>query len=190
MITERTGLEMTTASKITMARIFMIPFFMAAALMDFKGHEYAALIIFIVASVTDSIDGYVARHYNQISTFGKFIDPLADKLLVFAALLIFVERGQMASWACMIVIAREFAVTGLRLVAMEDGVVIAAGTSGKVKTALSIVCSCIMLLPHDFAAHPWWVTVDWINVLIIVFVTVYSGVDYFLANKSVLNTKD
>ena len=168
----------------------MIPFFMAAALMSFKGHEYVALGIFIVASITDSLDGYVARHYNQVSTFGKFIDPLADKLLVFAALLIFVERGQMASWACMIVIAREFAVTGLRLVAMEDGVVIAAGTSGKVKTALSIVCSCIMLLPHDFAAHPWWTTVDLINVLIIVLVTVYSGVDYFIANKKVLNTKD
>ena len=90
----------------------------------------------------------------------------------------------------MIVIAREFAVTGLRLVAMEDGVVIAAGTSGKVKTALSIVCSCIMLLPHDFASYPWWKTVDLINVLIIVAVTVYSGVDYFVANKKVLNTKD
>ncbi|MFB0921609.1 MAG: CDP-diacylglycerol--glycerol-3-phosphate 3-phosphatidyltransferase [Oscillospiraceae bacterium] len=181
---------MTTASKITMARIFMIPFFMAAALMNFKGHEYVALGIFIVASITDSLDGYVARHYNQISIFGKFIDPLADKLLVFAALLIFVERGQMVSWACMIVIAREFAVTGLRLVAMEDGVVIAAGTSGKVKTAVSIVCSCVMLLPHNFVAYPWWYTVDWINVIIIVLVTVYSGVDYFIANKRVLNTKD
>lgn len=181
---------MTTASKITMVRIFMIPFFMAAALMNFKGHEYVALIIFIVAAITDSLDGYVARHYNQVSTFGKFIDPLADKLLVFAALLIFVERGQMASWACMIVIAREFAVTGLRLVAMEDGIVIAAGTSGKIKTALSIVCSCIMLLPHDFVTYPWWQTVDWINVIIIVLVTVYSGVDYFVANKKVLNTKD
>lgn len=168
----------------------MIPFFMAAALMNFKGHEYVALGIFIVASITDSLDGYVARHYNQISIFGKFIDPLADKLLVFAALLIFVERGQMVSWACMIVIAREFAVTGLRLVAMEDGVVIAAGTSGKVKTAVSIVCSCVMLLPHNFVAYPWWYTVDWINVIIIVLVTVYSGVDYFIANKRVLNTKD
>lgn len=181
---------MTTASKITMARIALIPFFMAAALMEFSGHEYVALVIFVVAALTDSLDGYIARHYNQVSTFGKFIDPLADKLLVFAALLIFVERGQMASWACMIVIAREFAVTGLRLVAMEEGVVIAAGTSGKVKTALSIVCSCVMLLPHNYAAHPWWTTVDWVNVIIIVFVTVYSGVDYFIANKTVLNARD
>ena len=181
---------MTTASKITMARIALIPFFMAAALMSFSGHNYVALAIFAVASLTDSLDGYVARHYNQISTFGKFIDPLADKLLVTAALLIFVEGGQMASWACMIVIAREFAVTGLRLVAMEDGVVIAAGTSGKVKTALSIVCVCIMFLPvHGFALLPW-LTVDGICGALIVIVTVYSGIDYFVANKAVLNTRD
>ena len=181
---------MTTASKITMARIALIPFFIVAAMMDFAGHNYVALAIFIIAALTDSLDGYVARHYNQVSTFGKFIDPLADKLLVFAALLIFVENGQMASWACMIVIAREFAVTGLRLVAMEDGTVIAAGTSGKVKTALSMVCICIMLLPiHDFALVSW-LSVDAICVTLIVLVTVYSGIDYFVANKTAFNTKD
>lgn len=173
-----------------MARIALIPFFIVAALMDFSGHNYVALVIFVVAALTDSLDGYVARHYNQVSTFGKFIDPLADKLLVFAALLIFVENGQMASWACMIVIAREFAVTGLRLVAMEDGTVIAAGTSGKVKTALSMVCICIMFLPiHDLALVSW-LTVDVICVALIVLVTVYSGVDYFVANKTAFNTKD
>lgn len=181
---------MTTASKITLARIALIPFFIIAAMMDFVGHNYVALAIFIVAALTDSLDGYVARHYNQVSTFGKFIDPLADKLLVFAALLIFVENGQMASWACMIVIAREFAVTGLRLVAMEDGTVIAAGTSGKVKTALSMVCICIMLLPiHDFPLVSW-LSVDEICVALIVLVTVYSGIDYFVANKTAFNTKD
>lgn len=178
---------MTTASKITMARIALIPFFIVAAIMEYN---YAALVIFVVAALTDSLDGYVARHYNQVSTFGKFIDPLADKLLVFAALLIFVENGQMASWACMIVIAREFAVTGLRLVAMEDGTVIAAGTSGKIKTALSMVCICIMFLPiHDFALVSW-LTVDVICVVLIVLVTVYSGIDYFVANKTAFNTKD
>ena len=178
---------MTTASKITMARIALIPFFIVAAIMEYN---YAALVIFVVAALTDSLDGYVARHYNQVSTFGKFIDPLADKLLVFAALLIFVENGQMVSWACMIVIAREFAVTGLRLVAMEDGTVIAAGTSGKIKTALSMVCICIMFLPiHDFALVSW-LTVDVICVVLIVLVTVYSGIDYFVANKTAFNTKD
>lgn len=181
---------MTTASKITLARIALIPFFIAAAMMDFSGHNYVAMAIFIVAALTDSLDGYVARHYNQVSTFGKFIDPLADKLLVFAALLIFVENGQMVNWACMIVIAREFAVTGLRLVAMEDGTVIAAGTSGKVKTAMSMVCICIMLLPiHDFALISR-ITVDDICVALIVLVTVYSGIDYFVANKTAFNIKD
>ncbi|MDR1131402.1 MAG: CDP-diacylglycerol--glycerol-3-phosphate 3-phosphatidyltransferase [Oscillospiraceae bacterium] len=183
---------MTTASKITMARIALIPFFIAAALTAFPGHEYAALAIFVLASLTDSLDGYIARRYNQVSTFGKFADPLADKLLVAAALLIFVERGQMPSWACMVVIAREFAVTGLRLAAMEDNIVIAAGTSGKIKTALSIVLSCVMLLPEKIqACVPLpWPTVDALCSAGIVLVTVYSGIDYFIANRRVLNTGD
>lgn len=178
---------MTTASKITIVRIFLIPFFMAAALM---GHLYIALIIFIIASITDKLDGYVARHYNQVSTFGKFIDPLADKLLVTAALLIFVENHQMGSWAAMIVIAREFAVTGLRLVAMENGVVIAAGTSGKIKTAATLVCSCFMLLPLHSYQILTGLTVDVIGTIIILLTTVYSGVEYFVVNKNVLNFKD
>jgi len=178
---------MTTASKITIVRIILIPFFMVAALL---GHLYIALIIFIIASITDKLDGYVARHFNQVSTFGKFIDPLADKLLVTAALLIFVENHQMASWAAMIVIAREFAVTGLRLVAMESGIVIAAGTSGKIKTAATLVCSCFMLLPlHSYALFSG-LTVDVLGTVIILFTTVYSGIEYFVVNKTVLNFKD
>lgn len=178
---------MTTASKITMARIFLIPFFVAAALIDFEGHDYVALAIFIIAAATDWVDGYVARHYDQISDFGKFIDPIADKLLVTAALLIFVEREQMASWACIIVIAREFAVSGLRLVAVEKGSVIAAAMSGKIKTAASIVCCCIMFLPiHGNNLLPW-MSVDELCVAIIVFTTVYSGIEYFIDNKSALD---
>ncbi len=178
---------MTTASKITMARIAIIPFFMAAALMDFKGHNYVALAIFIVAALTDSLDGYIARHYNQISDFGKFADPLADKLLVTAALLIFVENGQMASWACMLVITREFAVTGLRLVAMENGTVIAAGMSGKIKTASSLVCICLMFLPIQTYAILSWLTVNSLCVFIIVATTLYSGIEYFIDNRSALD---
>ncbi|NCC66928.1 MAG: CDP-diacylglycerol--glycerol-3-phosphate 3-phosphatidyltransferase [Clostridia bacterium] len=178
---------MTTASKITMARIFMIPFFVAAALIEFEGHDYVALAIFVIAAATDWVDGYVARHYNQISDFGKFIDPIADKLLVTAALLIFVERGQMASWACIIVIAREFAVSGLRLVAVEKGSVIAAAMSGKIKTAASIVCCCIMFLPlHKNNLLPW-MSVDELCVAIIVLTTVYSGIEYFIDNKAALD---
>lgn len=180
---------MTTASKITMVRIAMIPIFIVIALWDFPGHSIVALVIFAVAAATDSLDGYVARHYNQISDFGKFVDPLADKLLVTAALLIFVAEGQMSSWACFIVIAREFAVTGLRLVAMEKGTVIAAGTSGKIKTAASIVCCCVMFLSiHDYQLIGW-LTVDRLCSAIIVLTTVYSGAEYFIVNRSALDLK-
>lgn len=177
---------MTTASKITMVRIAMIPFFIAAALVDFTGHQYVALAIFIVASATDSLDGYVARKYNQISDFGKFIDPIADKLLVTAALLIFVERGQMSSWVCFIVVAREFLVSGLRLVAVEKGKVIAAGLSGKIKTASSIVCICIMFLPFHTAEIFSWLSLNDLCVIVILATTVYSGVEYFIDNREVL----
>lgn len=181
---------MTTANKITMTRICMIPFFIACALMRFEGHEYAALAIFVVSAATDWLDGYVARHCNQVSTFGKFVDPLADKLLVTAALLIFVERGQMASWACWIVIAREFAVSGLRLVAMENGTVIAAAMSGKIKTFSSLICCCFMLLPlHSYDFGGSFLTVDLLGTIIIVVTTVYSGIEYFVVNKSALELK-
>ena len=181
---------MTTASKITMTRIFMIPFFIACAMLNFKGHEYVALAIFIVSACTDWLDGYVARHYNQVSTFGKFVDPLADKLLVTAALIIFVERGQMASWICWIVVAREFAVSGLRLVAMESGTVIAAAMSGKIKTFASLVCCCFMLLPlHSYAFGGSFLTVDLLGCIIILATTVYSGVEYFIVNKAALDLK-
>lgn len=175
---------MTTASKITMARVALVPVFIVLAILEL---DYIALAVFIVAAATDWIDGHVARKYNQISTFGKFVDPLADKLLVIAALLIFVERGQMPAWACFIVVAREFAVSGLRLVAMENGTVIAAGTSGKIKTASSLICACIMLLPlHSFQILPW-LSVDVLCVAVIVITTVYSGIEYFAVNKNAMD---
>ena len=129
---------MTTASKITLVRVAMIPAFMVT--MYLSGGEaglwmWISLAIFIVASLTDFIDGYIARHYNQTTDFGKFLDPLADKLLTIAAMTLFCEWGVFPAWALMIVLTREFAVTGLRLVAVQKGTVIAAGWSGKVKTA-------------------------------------------------------
>lgn len=188
---ERKLFDMTTASKITMTRIALIPFFIVTALGNFKGSAYVALAIFIVSAVTDWVDGYIARHYNQVSTFGKFVDPLADKLLVTAALFIFVERGQMASWACWIVVAREFAVSGLRLVAMENGAVIAAAMSGKIKTFASLICCCFMLLPlHTYAFGGSWLTVDRLGTIIIVATTVYSGIEYFIVNRKALDLKD
>ena len=168
---------MTTASKITLVRVVMIPIFMVLLLL---GYRWAALAVFILASVTDYVDGYVARHYNQVSDFGKFLDPLADKLLVTACMLIFTEWGRMPSWAVMIVLAREFAVTGLRLVAVGNGRVIAAGWSGKVKTFSTMVGLCVMM------AFPGYVWLDWAVTAVITVTTLYSGVEYFVKNWDVI----
>lgn len=163
----------------------MIPLFMAVCYMDMRYSDLIALVIFAVAGITDSVDGYIARKYNQISDFGKFMDPIADKLLVFAALIIFVERGQMPSWAAMAILTREFAVTSLRLVAVEGGIVLAAGTSGKIKTVVSIVGICFMLSPvRDFTLG--FLTVNDTAVWLMVILTLWSGVDYFYSNRALL----
>ena len=167
---------MTTASKITLVRVFMIPVFMAVLLMRF---HWAALIIFAVASLTDFVDGYIARHYNQTSDFGKFLDPLADKLLVTAAMLIFVQWNRMPAWAVMIVLAREFAVSGLRMVAATGGKVLAAGWSGKVKTFSTMVGLCVMMV----LSYGW---LDWTVTGIIVATTLFSGIEYFVQNWNVI----
>ena len=146
----------------------------------FPGANYVALAIFVVASVTDLLDGKIARKYNMVTDFGKFADPLADKMLVTAAMLWFVEIGQMPAWALLIVICREFAVSGLRMIASDKGRVIAAGWSGKVKTASTMVCIVLMLLP----INPW---INNICVAVIVLTTIYSGVEYFMKNLDVLS---
>lgn len=171
---------MTTASKITLLRVLMIPVFMVLLLM---GYNIPALIVFIVASCTDFVDGYIARHYNQVSNFGKFLDPLADKLLVISCMVIFIQWGRMPAWAVMVVLTREFAVTGLRLVAVENGRVIAAGWSGKVKTFSTMVGLCVMLF---FTGLP---VLDAVITGIIVVTTLYSGVEYFVKNWDVLDMK-
>ena len=137
---------------------------------------FASLALFIVASLTDYVDGYIARKYNQVSDFGKFLDPLADKLLVIAAMLMFCEWGMFPAWALMIVLTREFAVTGLRLVAVGKGKVIAAGWSGKVKTASTMIGLCALM------AFPGLAVLRWIIIAVIVITTVYSGVEYFIQN--------
>ena len=167
---------MTTASKITLARVALIPVFMAVLLL---GYNWAALVIFAIASLTDFVDGYIARHYNQTSDFGKFLDPLADKLLVTAAMLIFVQWGRMPAWAVMIVLARELAVSGLRMVAATGGKVLAAGWSGKVKTFSTMVGLCVMM-----AVSIGWI--DWTVTAVIVVTTLYSGIEYFVQNWNVI----
>ena len=170
---------MTTASKITMVRVAMIPMYMAAMYLS-HGQAgmwmYISLGIFIIASLTDFVDGYIARHYNQTTDFGKFLDPLADKLLTIAAMAMFCEWKIFPAWALMIVLTREFAVTGLRLVAVQKGNVIAAGWSGKVKTASTMVGLCAMM------ALPGVPVINWVVIAVIVITTVYSGAEYFVQN--------
>ena len=173
---------MNLPNKLTMLRILLIPVFMLVLYWGFPGATWAALAVFVIASLTDLLDGKIARKYNLVTDFGKFADPLADKCLVTAAMLWFVEIGQMPAWALLIVIVREFAVSGLRMIASDKGRVIAAGWSGKVKTASTMVCICLILfgIPH------------WLNLAcqgVILVTTVYSGVEYFVKNWDVFSEK-
>ena len=120
---------MNIANKLTLLRVVLIPVYLALWHMDFPGNNYAALAVFVIASLTDLLDGYIARHCDQVTDFGKFMDPLADKVLVLTAMACFCSAGRFPDWALVIVIAREFAVSGLRLVAVDNGRVIAAGWS-------------------------------------------------------------
>lgn len=164
-----------------MLRVILIPVFLLILYLNLS--HYLAIAVFIVASLTDTLDGYIARHYHQVTDFGKFMDPLADKCLVAAAMAWLVENGQMPGWAFLIVIVREFAVSGLRMIASDKGRVIAAGWSGKVKTASTMVCIVILLLPL-FEDVP---ELHMICVAVIVLTTIYSGVEYFIKNADVLS---
>ncbi len=170
---------MTLASKITLIRVAFIPVYMV--FMYLSGGEtglwmWLAFATFILASLTDFVDGQIARRCNQVSDFGKFLDPLADKLLTIAAMVMFCQWDMMPAWALMIVLTREFAVTGLRLVAVGKGKVIAAGWSGKIKTAATMIGLCVWM------AFPGFPILGWIITGIIVLTTVYSGVEYFVQN--------
>lgn len=171
---------MNTANKLTMLRVFMIPAFLLVLYLQVPGATYWAMAIFIVASITDWVDGYIARNYNQTTDFGKFMDPLADKCLVTAAMLWFVDIGQMPGWALLIVIVREFAISGVRMQAANKGRVIAAAWSGKVKTASTMVCIVLMFLPIGQMLNS-------ICVAIIVLTTIYSGVEYIMKNLDVVS---
>lgn len=182
---------MTTASKITLVRVALIPFFMVFLLLNIGGGaewlRWAALATFVVASVSDFLDGYIARHCNQVSDFGKFLDPLADKLLVTSAFIMFVEWGRMPAWAVVLVVAREFAISGLRMVAANNGTVIAAAWSGKIKTACTMVGLCLVLAFGR--GYDWSATLNLVVMLVIVATTLYSGAEYFIKNADVLRAE-
>ena len=171
----------TTANKITLVRVALIPLFLFLA---YRGLRWPALIVFIIASLSDLLDGYIARHYHQVTNFGKFMDPLADKMLVLAAMCFFVEKGQMPGWVMALVLFREFAVSGLRLVAAEQNRVIAAAWSGKVKTTCTMVGLCFMMVFGKYEAMNIFVSI------VILATTVYSGIEYFYKNLDVFRDAD
>lgn len=178
---------MTTANKITIFRVVCIPVFIVLMYLEGQAYQYAALAVFVIASLSDFLDGYIARHYNQVSNFGKFMDPLADKMLVVTAMLLFVEQGRMPGWMLALVVGREFAVSGLRLVAVEQGRVIAAAKSGKVKTACTMVGIILMLAVGVPVSAPDYIGIacNWV----ILVTTLYSGVEYFIVNRDVLKSE-
>lgn len=176
--------KMNLPNKLTVLRMILVPVFMAVLLL---WNRWVALAIFILASLTDFVDGKLARSRGLVTDFGKFMDPLADKLLVISAMVIFVEQGTMPSWVCMVVIARELAVSGLRMVAASHGTVMAAGWSGKIKTACTMIGLCVMMVPQaaDIAIAGSF-TVNTLMWIVILVTTVVSGVEYFAKNGSVL----
>lgn len=184
-------LEMNLPNKLTLLRVILVPFFLLFLLVDqIPLHGLWALLIFTAASVTDALDGHIARSRGLITDFGKFLDPVADKVLVFAALIAFVELGLASSAAVVIMMAREFLVSSMRMVAASKGRVIAAGKSGKVKTAVTMVSIVAILLLMALGDLVTGMTVSLpavSNLLIWIcgVITVYSGVEYLVQNKDV-----
>lgn len=175
---------MNLPNKITVFRIFMIPFFVACMLIkEIPYHEIIAGVIFIIAALSDLVDGKIARRFNLVTNFGKFMDPLADKLLVQSALLCFVANGLLPAWIAIVIMSREFIISGFRLVAADKGIVIAAGYLGKLKTVFQMVMS-VMLIFHF--SHPVWLATEQIFIWGSLILTIVSLVDYFIKNKDVL----
>jgi CDP-diacylglycerol--glycerol-3-phosphate 3-phosphatidyltransferase len=179
-------MEMNLANKLTMLRVILIPVFVIVLLSPFVSepwNRYIAVAIFIVASLTDFLDGYIARSRNMVSNFGKFMDPLADKLLVCSAMISMVELGDLPAWVVIIIISREFAITGFRTLAVEANIVIAAAWWGKVKTTVQMIMIIFVLLPLQGVGVVW---IEQILIALAVFFTILSGVEYIVKNKTVL----
>jgi CDP-diacylglycerol--glycerol-3-phosphate 3-phosphatidyltransferase len=174
--------ELNLPNVLTVVRILLVPVLVAALLSATAKGDLLAAVVFVVASVTDALDGWIARRRKSESTFGKLMDPLADKLLVVAALVSLVSLDRLSAWVAMVIIAREFAVTGLRQLAMEEGHVIPASIWGKLKTVTQIAMVLVLIAVDDRTA--------WVDALVYVtvFVTVASGVVYFFNFRSLLRT--
>lgn len=176
---------MNLPNKLTVARMIAVPFFIAAYLL---GYFPAALVIFIVASLTDALDGKIARANNLVTNFGKIMDPLADKILVYSALCLFIESDIIDAWMLILILAREFIVAGMRTVAASEGTVLAAGMSGKIKTVLQMVAVIVYLFALCLgdarpAAMMTGNVIFWASLVM----TVYSGAEYVWKNRSVFS---
>jgi len=180
---------MNLANKLTILRIFLIPIFMIFLLNRIPYGVEIAAFVFILAAITDALDGYVARKKNQVTTLGKFMDPLADKLLVSAALISLVQMGKISALVAVIIIAREFTISVLRSVAAAEGIVIAASWWGKLKTITQII-AIIAILIDNFPFKYINVPFDTIMIWIAVILTIISGVDYIVINKHVLKHEE
>lgn len=176
---------MNLPNKLTIFRVILIPFFVIFLLYPgFEGYgKYIAAVIFVAASLTDFADGKIARKYNLVTNFGKFMDPLADKLLVCAAMICLVETGQLASWIVIVIISREFIISGVRLVASDNGIVIAASYWGKFKTTFQMLMIIVLVLDID---HVFFDVLGVILTYIALILTVISLIDYVIKNKDIL----
>lgn len=188
---------MNLPNKITVSRIFLIPIFVIVMIFDFGWgtmeflgaempvHHFVGALIFILASTTDWVDGHFARKYNLVTTLGKFLDPLADKLLVSAAFIMLVELGMAPAWIIIIILSREFAVTGLRSILADKGTVVAASNLGKIKTWAQIVAISSLLL-HNTIFALVGIPFDMIMLYVALIFTIWSGWEYFYLNRKVL----
>ena len=177
-------MQMNLANKLTIMRVVLIPIFLLVLLSPFIAEpfsRYIAVAIFVVASITDFLDGYIARSRNMVSNFGKFMDPLADKLLVCSALVAMVELNDLPAWVVIIILSREFAITGFRTLAMEANIVMAASWWGKIKTTTQMIMIIVVLLNINGIQ-----IIEWILIALATFFTIISGVDYIVKNKNVL----
>ena len=180
---------MNLPNKLTTFRVILIPFFVFFMLApDMTGiNHYIAAAIFIVASLTDLLDGKIARKYNLVTNFGKFMDPLADKLLVCSAMICLIQTGQLAAWIVVIIIAREFIISGFRLIASDNGVVIAASYWGKFKTTFQMLMVIVLILDIQL---PFFQILGMILTYVALILTVVSLIDYIVKNKDVLKEQN
>ena len=181
------AINVNLPNKLTLLRVCMIPFFVVFARMSAFWAQCVAVGIYALACVTDTLDGHIARSRNLITDFGKFMDPIADKLLVMSALVVLTAQGRMPDWVCILMLAREFLVSGFRLVAVENGRVIAAGPLGKLKTVFQMIATIALMLlvpvEGDALLGPVGVTLANVLMYIALVLTVFSGADYLIRNK-------